>query len=222
MPFSDRQYDLYAILGDPALESPWLEQTWLRIASILDPLIQAARGPASVRSTQLKPGTGSPNQRAISFGRIGWNGDGHKKWTHRKSGSESPLFISSEVWAPSWFLCENEDRAPDCFLALRNEQPRPGTPVSFNPAVLLAVAHDQIGETVDLGKETAGQLAEILGALVRAHSRCPWGFNVSDVGLKNYLNPIGDLLASGGLFQSGSIRQHPLSLEMLRGQWSYF
>src|SRR5665213_1016374 len=100
MSFSDRQYEVFVVLGDPKAESAWSEPRWELIADIFDPLVQKARGRAAVRSTQLSIGQGSPNQRAISFGRIGWNAPGHKKWVHTLA-TGGVEFISTEVWAPS-------------------------------------------------------------------------------------------------------------------------
>jgi hypothetical protein len=96
MSFFERQYEVFAVLGDPKAEPAWIEPRWERIAHIFDPLIQKARDRAAVRSTQLNFGPGSPDQRAISFGRIGWNDKGHKKWVHALITDDRTEFISTE------------------------------------------------------------------------------------------------------------------------------
>jgi hypothetical protein len=136
MSFCDRQYVVFVVLGDPGAGPAWSEQRWKLIAEILDPLVLKARDRAAVRSTQLKKGAGSPNQRSISFGRIGWNSQGHKKWVHASPTSDGVEFIDTEVWAPSWTTCEREARPPDVYVAVRNEQSAtpielPSIPFSF-------------------------------------------------------------------------------------------
>src|SRR5262249_3356812 len=125
MAFHDREYDVYVLLGDPAAIPPWTRLIWTDVAKALDPLMQVARDRPAVRSSQLGPGPGSPNQRSISFGRIGWNEQGHKKWTHSEDGQlasgEPAHFLTCEVWAPSWTVCQRELRAPDVYFAMRNE-----------------------------------------------------------------------------------------------------
>ncbi len=129
MAFFTRQYEVFVILGNPGDEPVWTEGRWSLIAPILDPLMQSARGPAGVRSTQLRAGSGSPNQRAISFGRMGWDARGRSKWVHAASSDAPelhPFFISTEVWAPSPKACEREGQSPDVYIAVRNEQSMPG------------------------------------------------------------------------------------------------
>src|SRR5271154_6237501 len=98
MSFFARQYEVFVVLGDPRAEPARSESRWECIAHIFDPLVQKARDRAAVRSTQLSVGPGSPNQRAISFGRIGWNDKGHKKWVHAPTTGDGTEFISTEVW----------------------------------------------------------------------------------------------------------------------------
>ncbi len=141
MSFADRKYEVFVILGDPAAEPAWVAPRWRLISDILDPLVQKARDRAAVRSIQLRKGTGSPNQRSISFGRIGWNAQGHKKWVHTPAG-DGIEFMNTEVWAPAWTTCEREGLPPDVYVAVRNAQSTPSERVTFNPIFILAVASD--------------------------------------------------------------------------------
>lgn len=84
--FYERQYELYAMLGSPHVLQPWLKSTWVKIGAILESTIQLSRGSPAIRTTQLGSGPGSPNQRAIKFGRIGWGEAAIEKWTHREDG----------------------------------------------------------------------------------------------------------------------------------------
>jgi hypothetical protein len=218
MAFFTRQYEVFAILGDPADEPVWTEARWNRIAPILDPLVQSARGPAAVRSTQLRAGSGSPNQRAISFGRIGWSAQGHNKWVHAANPNDladsRPFFISAEVWAPSPKTCEREGQSPDVYVAVRNEQSVPGQVVTFNPIFLIAAV---------LGLATPAQpvaeaVALLLHSLVRVRCVRPWAFRFGDSG---FTSAIGDLCVTG-LLKLGPRSHRPPSAEMLEGAWEAF
>ncbi len=218
MSFFNRQYEVFVVLGDPSGEPVWTEPRWERIADIFDPLIQKARNRAAVRSTQLSIGPGSPNQRAISFGRIGWNAQGHKKWVHASTMGEGAFFMSTEVWAPSWTTCERQGRAPDVYLAVHNEQSVPEEQVSFNPLFIFALALDEDTRIVSHGKSSAEALATLLGSLLRVRCIRPWGYRFGDVG---YAAAIGDLHATG-LFKPGPRNQRPLSPVMFEGSWEVF
>ena len=221
MSFSDRQYEVFVVLGDPKADPAWKEPQWRLIVEIFDPLIQKARDRAAVRSTQLNIGSGSPNRRAISFGRISWSDQGHKKWVHplgpTAQGSER-VFISTEVWAPSWTICEQEGRPPDVYLAVRNEQSEVGERASFNPVFIFALALDQDSQVVSRGRPSAEALAGLLHSQFRVRCVRPWGYRSGDIG---FTGAIGDLCATG-LFKPGPRHQRPLSLETFAGSWEAF
>ena len=144
------------ILGDTRSRPIWASAEWARTALLIDPLVRAARGRAAVRSTQFHRGQGPPNKRAISFGRIGWNSKGHSKWVHTVATEESAPtaeFLSTEVWAPSWTLCQKEDRAPELYFGFRNEMAL-GQQLAFNPYIVLAVAADQAKEVTATGLQS--------------------------------------------------------------------
>jgi hypothetical protein len=218
MSFFDRQYEVFAMFGEPKAEPAWSEQKWGRIVDILDPLVRKTRDRAAVRSTQLSIGAGSPNQRAISFGRIGWNAQGHKKWVHTATTGDRAEFISTEVWAPSWTTCEREGLAPDIYLAVRNEQSVPRDQVAFNSIFIFALALDQDIQIVSRGRPSAEALATLLGALLRVRCVRPWGYRRGDVG---FTGAIGDLYVTG-LVKPGSRNQQPLTSDILIGNWEAF
>ena len=219
MQFPERQYEVFVILGDPEAQPAWTEPQWTRISDILDPLIKNARDRAAVRSSQMRKGAGSPNQRSISLGRIGWNAQGHKKWVHSSPLSDSIEFIDTEVWAPSWTTCEREGRAPDVYVALRNTQSSPIEKVTFNPIFILAVALDADSHLVSSARTRAEALSDVLGALLRVRWVRPWGIRMGGKGL--FTNAIGDL-STVGLFKPGPRNQHPPSLDILEGDWEVF
>jgi hypothetical protein len=199
-----------------------MSSKWAKLAEIFDPVIQRSRGRAAVRSLQLRAGPGSPNQRGISFGRIGWNSVGHKKWTWSVGSTEGggPAdFISTEVWAPSWTTCGREGRAPDAYIGLRNELGSADAVVAFNSVLIFALALDQNDQIIASGRSGAEAAAELLGSLLRVTCVRPWGYRLGDAG---YTNAIGDLLAAGGLFKAGNRHLRPLSPDTFKGNWSPF
>ena len=221
MSFQTRQYDVYAILGDPGAEPPWMEHVWSRIVVAVGPLIESSRGHAAVRSMQLNAGPGSPNKRAISFGRIGWNKAGHKKWVWRSAGTDggsiNRVFCMSQIWAPSWTTCEKECQPPDVYFAIRNEDDYRGRQLSFNPVCLLAVARDRSTEFTGQGKKAAEALAQILQALVRVHRKRPWSYPFVQMST----DAVDDLVVTG-LFKPGPWDQNPPSPSILKGVWNTF
>jgi hypothetical protein len=218
MSFHDRKYEVFVILGNPATEPAWIEPKWKSISEILNPLVQQARGSAAVRSSQMRAGTGSPNQRGISFGRIGWNEKGHEKWIHSSSNNIGNEFISTEVWCPSWTSCEREGLAPDVYVAIRNEKSAPTQQVTFNPIFILAVALDADVQIVSKAQSSAEMISETLNYILRVRCARTWGVRFGNMG---FTNAIGDLFV-GGLFKPGPRNQKPPSIEMLEGSWEKF
>jgi hypothetical protein len=218
MSFHDRKYQVFVILGNPATEPAWTESKWKYISEILNPLVQRARGSTAVRSSQMRAGTGSPNQRGISFGRIGWNERGHQKWIHSSSSNSGNEFISTEVWSPSWTSCEREGIAPDVYLAVRNEKSTPTEQVTFNPICILAVATDADMQIISRVRSSAEAISDVLNYVLRVHCMRTWGVRFGNVG---FTNAIGDLFVTG-LFKPGPRNQKSPSIEMLEGSWETF
>ena len=96
----------------------------------------------------------------------------------RTSQSKSIELFDVEVWAPSWTVCQREDRAPDLFFKMKNEQSALGEAVAFNPVFLLAVAADQPEHVGNMGLEAATGLSEVCSALLRARRRRNWGYRL--------------------------------------------
>ncbi|HEY1790393.1 MAG TPA: hypothetical protein VGJ73_19760 [Verrucomicrobiae bacterium] len=220
MSFFNRRYKTFVILGDPAAEPAWTEQRWKLITDVLDPLMEKARDRPAVRSTQLREGPGSPNQRAISFGRIGWNPQGHKKWVHSASANNRNEFILAEVWAPARTVCVREHQAPDVYVTVRNNQCVPGDHVTFNPIFILAVALDADPGIVATAQASADALSKILGSVLRVRCDRPWGFRAGLI-FRVYHDVIGHL-HTVGLFKPGPLNERPPSLEIFEARWEVF
>jgi hypothetical protein len=224
MGFSEREFEVFVLLGNPAASPPWVQVAWAEVSKALDPLIRAARARPAVRTTQLTPGLGSPNQRAISFGRIGWSDDGARKWTHTKDGrlvSGAPShFYNCEVWAPSWTVCAREVHAPDVYFAIRNEANPAAVPgqhqaLCFNASCILAVASDAAAAVSEQPTRSAEALALIVQAVVRARTVRRWGSGYA------YTAAINDLIVTG-LFKPGPHQQIPATVSMPDGSWESF
>ncbi|MGO9771646.1 MAG: hypothetical protein ACLPSW_19275 [Roseiarcus sp.] len=227
MAFYSREYEVYVVLGGPNASPPWVYSTWREASGAVDPLIEAARGRPAVRSTQLGPKSGSPNQRSISFGRVGWNDKGARKWCHSEDGqlvsSDPSRFLGSEVWAPSWTACERDRLAPDVYFAMSkafsfDASGKPNDALNFNSTCVLAVATDMGPSAVGQARRSAESVASVLHAALRAHSVRPWG---RPFGPGSYSNAINDLVTVG-LFKPGPRHKEPVSLSMLDGSWASF
>jgi hypothetical protein len=224
MAFFERKFEVFVLLANPTASPPWVQVTWAEVSKALDPLMRAARDRPAVRTTQLTPGPGSPNQRAISFGRIGWSVDGSTKWTHTNNGrlvSGAPShFCNCEVWAPSWTVCGRGHQAPDVYFAMTNEASPEGVSgqhqaLCFSASCILAVASDvaaALGEQLTRSVET---LALTIQAVVRARAVRRWGSGPA------YTAAINDLIVTG-LFKPGPRKQNPATISMLNGSWESF
>ena len=224
MTFYDREYEVRVLLGDPAVIPPWVQPIWDQIAEALDPLIRLARDRPSVRSTQLSAGPGTPNQKAVSFGRIGWNKQSASKWTHSENGrlisGNFVRFMSCEVWAPSWSACEREGYPPDIFFTLSNEArsgdvSRSDGAQSFGWTCILAVARDMGPDAEGQVERSFNVVASVARTVLRARCNRPWGYPIRDAGATNVIQD----LTMAGLFNPGPRQHAPASLAMLKGRW---
>jgi len=222
-PFHARSYEVYALLSSADAPPAWTKSSWLQIRSALDPLVQRSRDQPAVRTSQLRVGAGSPNQRAIKFGRIGWGDSGVEKWTHDGDGrlvssGEPAEFLSSEVWAPSWSACEREGVPPDVFFGLANQGAFGPTP-QFGSICILAVAADMTVNSVDSpARESAEAIASILRPVLKAHSARTWGVASGE---RSFTSAINDLVVVG-LFKPGPRQSAAPTLSLLSGNWEPF
>lgn len=226
MAFHDREYDVYVVLGGPSAPLPWVQSAWGDISAALDPLMQAARDRPAVRSVQLGPKPGSPNQRSISFGRIGWNDQGARKWCHSENGQlvsgGGAYFQASSVWAPSWTVCERENLAPDVFFSIDNPSPfspKAGDAIKFSSTCILAVASDLEPNCGEPARQSSVAISTTLQAVARGHCARPWGRSIGgSASFSDAINDLGIL----GLFKPGPVHVEQPSLAMFRGSWTSF
>ncbi|MFM9965757.1 MAG: hypothetical protein ACKV2Q_31630 [Planctomycetaceae bacterium] len=186
------QYDTFFLRAGSEGVPLWNWSSWVAATKSLDAIVNVARGPASVRTTQYLPG----NKETIRFGRIGWDEKGHKKWTHgsptNASESANWSFFDLEVWAPSWTVCEKESDAPDVYLRITNdsyylEKPDLAKPPCF---VLLTVRHEVADVIRDALNAAVMQLSNLLSPEISGSTCRSWR---STGGAKGYRPGIQDL-----------------------------
>ena len=217
MAFHEREFDTYALLGDPRLPELWSWPRWQEVVDVLTPLVGAARGRAAVRVDQIE----LDRKTHVRFGRIGWNAAGHEKWVHgsprTRESSRGWLFESAEMWAPSWSECARDGLAPELFFAIRNEASwNPADEVlKFNPVVLLAVACNLGPEVGAAARAGAERLAGHLSAVLAVHQRRAWGKPFGT----GFSDAIQDLI-SVGLFALGPAHRRAVDETTLVESWS--
>lgn len=217
MAFHTGNYDAFCLLGDPAAVPLWKWTQWKAILPFIAPIVASARDRAAVRSNQYLP----DQQGTVKFGRIGWNTNGHQKWTH-DSPTNAPessdwKFLNVEVWAPSWTICERDNRAPDVYLSIANEGLGAGfnKELSFNPVVVFAVTSELAGSTSSDIDSAVKALANTTNARLCGHKVRPWGKSAGG----GFTNSIQDLCISG-LFKPGPRHLGSVDFDLLAEEWT--
>jgi len=213
MAFHTAEYDTYVFLGNPASTPLWHWSAWQKVMPQLDALLAPARGPVSVRSTQILA-----DRSPVRFGRIGWKERDQQKWTHGSpvSAEESATwkFLSTELWAPIWTQCTSEKLSPDVFLSISGEPDQTVVP-SFKPLVVLAiVAGVATREPERVGNVTT-RIAGVMAAKLVAFQRRTWGRAAGGIGFNK---SIQDLRVTG-LFKPGRLHDKPVDLNLFADKW---
>ena len=217
MGFHAADYDAYVVLGAPDAPPLWSWKVWQRCLPAIDPMIQAARGKPAIRSTQYLPNRAG----VVKFGRLGWKVSDHQKWTHRSptnnEASKSWTFLSLEVWAPAWTVCERENLAPDVFLSIADESLGGGyrQDLLFNPVVVFAVVSALAQRQPSEVSAVVSALRELSSAKLVGCQRRPWGQPFGSVG---FTNSIQDLAVSG-LFKPGQRQKGEFGFHLFADKW---
>lgn len=181
MKFHERIFTVYAFFMATGAPRPWASSTWGKLTEASKPVFDFERDRSAVRTLQYA-GT-APNMKEIKFGRIPHHAKRAAKWTHDHNGriasGEAAHFVSAEVWAPAWTICERDLRAPDVYLCVFDRQGfvpnRFVDPPSFDSACIFAVADDLGREAHEVGKITAAAFTDILSASLIYKFQRPWG-----------------------------------------------
>lgn len=215
MAFHTAEYDVYALLASPEAVPIWYWEKWRLLIPSLDELLRVARGPASIRSTQLLDN----RRKTMKFGRINWRDRDQQKWTH---GSPMTLnscstwtFQDTELWAPSWNQCERENLAPDVFLAIAgNAVYRRST--AFGSVIVFSVVRELSSRENRLVTLVIDQLRQLTEPKLVAHRQRPWGRSTRDgLGFFDSLQELHVL----GLFKVGPLQNLPVDLGLFQGEW---
>jgi hypothetical protein len=216
--FSTRSYEVFLFLSHPDAERLWLREKWMRFVPKLSPLMATSRGKAYAKVSQLGPGPGSPNKRAVKFGTVGWSDKSHYKWTHtREEAATGHIdFRSVQFWAPGGGQCERESCPPETFFSLANEE---GSKADrhYGYMVALAIAEDR-EKLVGEASAVVEYLSLVMHPVLRAKTRRIWG-GKHDGPPADRQNSIGDTFFVTGLFKPGKRHAGPVTVGDLRGGW---
>jgi hypothetical protein len=149
---------------------------------------------------------------------MGWGDIAHQKWTHSSSINPIPTnwrFEFAEVWAPTRRVCGIENKPPEIFFGIRNEEYIGNGSLKFNPVLLLAVTSNLTADILELSASAAGRIGRIVDAKLKAETIRPWARTLGKRMLTNSLN---DVLFVG-LFRVGPRHDVEPSLAKLDGDW---
>ena len=132
------------------------------------------------------------------------------------SGDQA-YFLGTDVWAPSWTVCERERVAPDVFFSISNVSLPAGHTAKFSSTCVLAVASDL--DLAAQARQGAEAIAITVQAVVRGTCVRPWGRS-TDGGV-SFSDAINDL-AILGLFKLGPVHVQEPALSMFEGNWLSF
>ena len=214
MGYFDRQYQLFALLGAPDSPKLWEESQWQSLVADLGQYAESSRGKTAVRTTQY-----DTLGKKISFGRLGWNSNSHRKWVHSNAQDRSvrPTFHDLEVWAPARTLCWREELSPDFFFNVVNPNHlNVHSKILFNQVVVCALAQD-LGTDRALALQRAlRSFATILSAPIFVRKTRPWGLGPGHLG--GYTNVV-ESMALLHLFEIGNPHRRPLNLDTFSESW---
>jgi hypothetical protein len=215
MAFHTAEYDVYALLSDAATQPLWYWDQWRLLMPALDALLHAARGPASIRITQLLP----DRRKTVKFGRIGWKELDQQKWTHYSprtmESCSTWTFQDAELWAPAWTQCERDKSAPDIFMAISGNIVYKRS-TSFGPVIVFAVRSELYSRQNSLVASVVKQLRELVKPKLVAHIRRTWGRSMRDgLGFFDSLQELHIL----GLFRIGPLENLPVDLGLFEDKW---
>jgi len=209
-----RRYVTYLVLGrsNPLHVYDW--PAWQTIVHSLEPIIGVTRGKVGVRCTQLH----CLRHKPVSFGQLSWDEKSHMRWTHgsplTREKSDEWSFFGTEIWAPHWKMCEQEDLAPDVFMSIHAESHAEAKP--FDQELLIAVHEDAPRAVLEYDLPRAvHRIAEVMHGALTATTIAQWGRPTS--GGIGYADALQDFL-EWGLYHARLDHQVPI-VSLLPGDW---
>ena len=169
------KYFSFVIVGKSEQYKIWAWDVWSKVVPALEPLVAASRDKAAVRSVQTLSGS----KKNIRFGRLGWDQKSHQKWAHgselNRDTSPTWLFYFTEIWAPSWTVCERDPTPPELFVSIENPfilgHPRPG---QFNQLFHFAVNEHIYHTRNDAVRQVIEGVASLIESVLIGVRVTPW------------------------------------------------
>jgi hypothetical protein len=169
-----RTYAQYLYLGQaPGAAHIYDWTVWRQIMPLLEPIVRATKERMAVRSSQFDRTT----EKAIAFGRLGWDEKSQQAWTHGSPRTAAICatweFQFTQLWAPSWAKVPAGAQGPDLFIEVHKEHARPDQ--RFDQGLLLGLAEETI--TPELAAHLAAivpRLKEHLQCVLAARRVAPW------------------------------------------------
>ncbi len=203
---------VFTVLGSPTAEEPWYSNKWSSISKILDPLIDASRGSPQIQVMEIE------GKKFCKFGKIGWNEQGHQKWTFEspqtQGFSTQRMFHSMKLSSPSWAICWNEKTPPDLLIAMKNGRAW-YTDATFNPAFTLIVRTCLTARLSEPVKATVAKIADILDARLVATTERPFAVKEPKGGITDCFIDLANVF----LLAPGDQHLKPPSVQILNSTW---
>ncbi|WP_440532145.1 hypothetical protein [Variovorax sp. YR566] len=215
-----KEYEVYVVLGAPGV-LPWAWSVWREIAPLLSPFVGSPRGKPFVRSSQTM-GLGKQH-RSVAFGRMGWDQKSHASWTHGSPTSspdaETWNFVGTEVWAPSWNVCEKNLEAPDFYMHLLCAPPcKQDHSPQFSSILVVAFAASSAGaRRVEL-RAAMTTIAKLLDSPFSVWKHRAWGIPVGLSG--GFRDAVQDFGVGSGLFKNADPHERRLGLDTFTETWA--
>ena len=200
-PYHAKEFDVAVVLGGTQAAVPWRWQAWKELEPMLTPFVTSDRGRTSVRSSQTSR-TGK--HQSVSFGRMGRTSESHARWTHGSPAnapeSNQWMFLGTEVWAPTWTVCEREREAPD-FYAHLLPAPRSQNKLAPRFGSILVVALASTASTSCRQKlhDSMIAAAALLKSPLAVRQLRPWGIASGSTG--GFRDAVQDFGVGRGLFK---------------------
>ena len=172
MSFSNRKFDFYILFGDIQNGKPlWNTDIW---DSTTEPLINEIlnlsilKHKTGVRVLEYNFEANNKKQSEIKLGRLKWDDKSHKKWTLKDK--DLRRFAHFELWTPIWTECNKNDKSPDIYISISNENEMYKN-CQFDYFIVIAIAKELGVNT----KNIVNSLSEKFNTKKTVFSERTWG-----------------------------------------------
>jgi len=187
-------YISFVVIGKSENHQAWRWDTWSMMVPVLDPIVTATGAKVAVRSVQ----GADDDRKDVRFGRLGWDARSHQKWSHgsfvTQGASPKWKFCFTEIWAPSYTVCEREGKDPILFVQIENPfitlEPKRG---QYNQFFHLAVPLPFLASNRVIIEQAVEQISGLLESVLVLVRVAPWNVRGDCIQsmLNNHLHYIG-------------------------------